>query len=175
MNLIIILTAISLSMDTFSLSLIYGTLNLNKKDKILLSTIVGIYHFIMPLLGLHIGNLIFNLILINTNYIVSIILSVIGIQMILSKNDEEIKEMKKIEYLFFGLAVSIDSFTVGITLTNLTKNIYFSSLIFSLTSFIFTLIGLHIGNKIERLVGKLATIIGGAVLILIGLSFVIKM
>lgn len=40
---VIILIAISLSMDAFSLSLAYGTLNLCKKDVIKLATTVGLY------------------------------------------------------------------------------------------------------------------------------------
>ena len=52
----IFLIAVSLSMDAFSLALIYGTQGITKKDKVLLSLIVGIYHFIMPLIGVTIGN-----------------------------------------------------------------------------------------------------------------------
>lgn len=45
-------------MDAFSLALIYGTQGITKKHKILLSLIVGIYHFIMPLIGVAIGTVI---------------------------------------------------------------------------------------------------------------------
>ena len=49
MNLFLLfIIAISLSMDAFSLSLAYGTLDINKKEIITLSIIVGIYHFFMP-------------------------------------------------------------------------------------------------------------------------------
>ena len=54
--LIVILVAISLSMDAFSLSLAYGTLDLERKNINLLSLIVGAYHFIMPLLGMWFAN-----------------------------------------------------------------------------------------------------------------------
>ena len=47
-------------MDAFSLALIYGTQGITKKNKILLSLIVGIYHFIMPLIGVAIGTVITN-------------------------------------------------------------------------------------------------------------------
>ena len=59
MHALIILTiAISLSMDAFSLSLIYGTLNLKPRMQKLMSIMVGIFHFLMPLLGYQIGELI---------------------------------------------------------------------------------------------------------------------
>ena len=55
---LVILMAISLSMDAFSLSLVYGTFGIDKKNKILLSLIVGCFHFVMPLFGMFIGDLI---------------------------------------------------------------------------------------------------------------------
>ena len=60
-----ILVGISLSMDAFSLSLAYGTINLNKRQKLTLSLIVGAYHFIMPLIGLFFGSVIEKYIIIN--------------------------------------------------------------------------------------------------------------
>ena len=55
-------------MDAFSLSLAYGTINLRKKEIILLSLIVGIYHFIMPILGMNVGIYISKFININSIY-----------------------------------------------------------------------------------------------------------
>ncbi len=75
MNIILIfIIAISLSMDAFSLSLAYGTINLNKKEINILSIIVGIYHFFMPILGMFIGTFITNFIHVGEN-IISIIKS----------------------------------------------------------------------------------------------------
>ena len=82
--LTIFLIAISLSMDAFSLALIYGMSNLNSKDKIILSLIVGIYHFIMPLIGLEFGFLISKINFISIDIIASIILVYIGIDLIIS-------------------------------------------------------------------------------------------
>ena len=56
--LTILLIAISLSMDAFSLALVYGLLIYSKKRKLLLSIIVGIYHFFMPLIGMLFGNIL---------------------------------------------------------------------------------------------------------------------
>ena len=66
----IFLIAVSLSMDAFSLALIYGTQAISKKGKILLSIIVGLYHFIMPQIGNIIGKIILNILPIKTNIIV---------------------------------------------------------------------------------------------------------
>lgn len=125
----IFLIAVSLSMDAFSLALIYGTQGIAKKDKLLLSLIVGVYHFIMPLIGVIIGNLITSKILINTNILVGIILSLIAVEMIISSFKETNNKFLLTfpSYLIFGLSVSIDSLTTGIGLSLITKNCIFSS------------------------------------------------
>ena len=58
---LVILMAISLSMDAFSLALVYGTFGIDRKNKIILSLIVGCFHFVMPLFGMFIGDLILSL------------------------------------------------------------------------------------------------------------------
>ena len=176
MNIItVFLIAVSLSMDAFSLSLVYGTGGIDKKDKILLSIIVGTYHFIMPILGLLIGNIIINLIHFNPKFVVGIILILIAAEMIISslKGKEEKMLFSLIGYIIFGLSVSIDSLTTGIGLSTITNKYILSSLIFAVTSFSFTLLGLNIGNKINIKYGKISTIVGGIILLIIGIFYMI--
>lgn len=171
-NSIIYLIAISLSMDAFSLSLAYGTLNLEKSKIWKLSIIVGSYHFIMPIIGLLTGHYIYKIIPINPNIIVFIVLLIIGIQMIIeSFKEEEIHILKKYEMIMFGLAVSIDSFTVGIGIKQITNNTFSTAIVFSITSSIFTYLGLYLGKIVNNKIGKISTIIGAIILILIGISY----
>ena len=177
MNIILIfIIAVSLSMDAFSLSLAYGTISMSKKEIRLLSIIVGIYHFFMPIFGMLIGKFIFNIMHISGDLIVLIIFSFIGINMIIEslKKEEKVKKMKLGEMILFGLAVSIDSFSLGIGINNISDNFIMCSSIFSITSFMFTYIGLKLGNKLNQLIGKIATIVGGVVLILFGIIYIIK-
>lgn len=166
----IILLAISLSMDAFSLAILYGTLNLTKKDIYLLSFTVGVFHFIMP----NIGNLLGKILNINSNILVTIILSIISFQMIFNRKEEEIHVLKLKEKLAFSFAVSLDSFSVGILFNTITNNYILSSLIISFTSFIFTNIGLNIGKKVNEKLGKYSTIIGGVFLFILALTYLFK-
>ena len=174
--ILIFIVAISLSMDAFSLSLAYGTISLSKKEINLLSIIVGTYHFFMPILGMLFGKFITNIVHIGGDLIVLLIFSFIGINMIIEsfKEEKNINKMKLSEMILFGLAVSIDSFSIGIGINNISNNFILCSLIFSITSFLFTYIGLLIGNKLNQLVGKISTTIGGFILILIGIIYFIK-
>lgn len=175
MNIILVfLIAISLSMDAFSLSLAYGTISLSKNDIKLLSVIVGAYHFLMPILGMLIGNFILNVLKINDNLLVFVIFLFIGISMLIEsfKKGEKVKKLKITEMILFGLAVSIDSFSIGIGLNAISNNFLICSIIFSITSFIFTYIGLVLGNKLNQLIGKVATFIGGITLIILGIIYI---
>ena len=177
MNIILIfIIAISLSMDAFSLSLAYGTINLTKREINTLSIIVGIYHFFMPIFGMLIGSYITKFVHVGQDLIILIVFSLIGINMILEsrKEQETVKYMKLGEMLLFGLAVSIDSFSVGIGINNISNNFIMCSSVFSITSFTFTYIGLKLGKKLNLLIGRFATLIGGISLILLGVFYVIK-
>lgn len=173
--IMVIIIAISLSMDAFSLSLAYGTLNLDKKVIRLLSLIVGTYHFFMPLIGMWIGNKILEFLPIQPDTVVFLVLLVIGIEMIIEsfKETRAIHFMKFSELLFFGLAVSLDSFSVGLGLHAIYSKPIICSVIFSITSFLFTYVGLYLGKKINNMVGHISTRIGGIFLILIGIFYLI--
>lgn len=175
MVLLVLLVAVSLSMDTFSLSLVYGTLNMIKKQKYTLSMIVGIFHFFMPLIGMFIGSYILSFIKINPEIVVGIILIFIGFQMFIEtlKEEIEIKGLKIIDFILFAFAVSIDSFSVGISLKTIYENYLFSVSSFAICSFLFTWFGLAIGNKVQKSLGKYATMIGGIILVIVGMFYIL--
>ncbi len=170
----IILIAISLSMDAFSLALAYGLYGMNSKEKFWLSMTVGIYHFIMPLIGLTFGSLLKELNL-NLNIIATIILIYIGIDLIITSFKE--KDTLKISvsgFLLFGLSVSLDSLSLGIGLPAITKNYFISAIMFSVTSFFFTYIGLISGYVIGKKIGEYSKIMGGIILIIIAIIMFIS-
>ena len=171
--MVILVIAISLSMDAFSLSLAYGTLNLEKRNIRTLSLIVGLYHFFMPLLGLWIGTLLLHIVPVDPDVIVFFVLTFIGLQMLIEsfKKEEIARYMSIGELLLFGLAVSIDSFSVGIGLKVITNRYIICSIIFSVTSFFFTYLGLLLGKKINNMLGKISTILGGSILMLLGFLY----
>lgn len=172
--MLIFFLAVSLSMDACSLSLAYGFKN--KRELKPLPLIVGLFHFVMPLLGCFIGDVVISLFNFNTNFLMVILFSIIGVGMIIdSFNDDKISEINSIfDMLIFAFAVSMDSFILGVSLRNITNHIFVSSIIFCVISAIFTFIGLKFGEFIGRKIGKYADIIGGILIILLGISNVFK-
>lgn len=173
MHLISVITiAVGLSMDAFSLAILYGTLNFDKRKTLSLAGSVGLFHFFMPLLGNLVGLFLLKILPISPNIVVGIIFMAISIQMLISVfKEEEIVDLKGIfAIIVFAFTVSIDSFTVGIGLPAICDNKFLAVSIFSITSFLFTYTGLRIGSKLTEKFGKFSTLLGSIVLLC--LSFV---
>ena len=169
----IILVAIGLSMDAFSLSILYGTLGFTKRRVIGLSVVVGIFHFFMPLIGSMVGSALLIFLPVDQDLIVGIIFMVIAIQMFCSTSkEEEIMNIVGIgSLLLFGFTVSIDSFSVGIGLSAISSNYLLVVSIFSIISTTFTFLGLMIGNKMNDKFGKVSTWIGSIILIVLAIIY----
>ena len=127
----------------------------------------------MPLIGVIIGNLITSKILINTNILVGIILSLIAVEMIIS-SFKETNNKFLLTFPSYLISVSIDSLTTGIGLSLITKNCIFSSTVFCVTSMLFTYLGLNLGDTLNRKYGKISTILGGMVLFILGFLYILK-
>ena len=91
-----------------------------------------------------------------------------------SKKEKDISLLNFPQMILFGLAVSIDSFSIGIGLNGITNNYILSSIIFSSISCFFTFAGLKLGKYINDKIGKLSTIIGGIILMILGLLYLLK-
>ena len=169
---VIFMLAVGLSMDAFSLSLIYGTLELSKKRCRQMSIIVGIFHFIMPILGYQIGELILRFIKINPDILVGIIFIILGLEMILSLKKEDIKLLTSlISVIIFAFTVSIDSFSIGACFGFSNSKILLPCFIFSITSGLFTYLGVILGKKLSTKFGNITVVIGSLILITLGLTY----
>lgn len=171
----LIILGLSLSIDAFSLSLTYGLLNIPKKTILTMSLSVGVFHFVMPILGIKLGNIITDTLNINSKTILIVILVLILIEMIKSMK-EETKEhnLSLINVILFSLLVSFDSFTLGIGLNYITNRLLLAPLIFSIISSIFTFLGFTLGKYISTRVNYRIKLIGIVLFITILMYFLCK-
>lgn len=172
--LMVFIVAVSLSMDAFSLALIYGTLSFSKKMIYRTSIMVGLFHFFMPLCGFLCGNLLSTFFSFQADLLVGIIFIILSIQMMVSIfRQEEVDILSTfLSYLLFSFTVSIDSFSVGIGMGSLGSPIFLSCIIFSVVSFLFTFIGLLFGKHLASKFGRYSTILGSVVLFWLGIFYV---
>ena len=173
MSLIYFFTGIGLSMDAFSLSLSLGTTNPNKMIIIKTSIIVGLFHFIMPLLGYFIGNS-FRFRISNINIITFILFIILSIEMYKSKDEDNTSILNNITILLIAFSVSIDAFTVGIAFGLNNELITISSLIFSIVSTFFTYLGLSLGKILKNKYKKLSTYLGIILLLIVAFKYLLN-
>ena len=161
-------------MDAFSISLSLGTKNPSKQIIIITSLFVGIFHFLMPIIGYHLGNIIVSKLFI-TKYLTSIIFLVLALEMLLTKEQEEKpKVLNLISILIIALTVSIDSLTVGMALAIEKENIFFGACIFSLVSTLFTYLGLTLGKKISHKNKEISKYIAIIILLLVSIKYFVS-
>lgn len=174
--LTILLIAVTLSMDTFSLSMAYGMLNLKNKLIRIISIMVGIFHFFMPLLGNYLGELILSMIPFNASLIIGSVFLCLALQLLFSlfKKEELVPLNNFISIILFAFTVSLDSFSVGIGLNAISEKHFYCSLIFMTVSFLFTYFGLKAGSKLNNIIGNKAQLVGVILLFLLSINYILK-
>lgn len=170
--LILLTIAIALSMDTFSLALSLGTLNLPKKVHTLFPILVGIFHFVFPILGSIIGNKFLSIFMFSSQKLLGLIFLFLFLKLLfdLQKKEELNISVTKTSLIFLAISVSLDSFTTGIGLKAITPSYILPSLIFLIVSSVFTFLGLLIGQKANDSLGNIANYFGLAILLILALS-----
>ncbi|HEY8419863.1 MAG TPA: manganese efflux pump MntP family protein [Clostridia bacterium] len=178
--LTVVLIGISLSMDAAAAAAASGACSCCKKGVLGLkcASLFAVFQGAMTLAGYLLGALFIEYVSIIDHWIAFGLLGFIGGKMIIDafSNDDQ----KVIDYssnkvlLILAVATSIDAFAVGMGLTVENLNIYISSLIIALVTFVICLISSKIGNRLGEKFEKRALIIGGILLIAIGLKILIE-
>jgi len=179
MNIIeIIFIGVGLASDACSVSICKG-LCMNKLSiykMIVISLWFSIFQFIMPLIGYYFGNYIGSNIKVYSHIICFILLVLLGINMIRESNsiENDITDSISIKEMFIlSIVTSIDALSVGITFSLLSLNIFISCLIIFIVTFILSCIGIKVGYKFGSKYKSKAQIIGGLILVIIGIKFII--
>lgn len=172
----IILSGIALAMDAFAVSICKGlTLKKMEISKALICGIYfGIFQALMPLIGYFIGKSFITFIESFDHWIAFAILAIIGINMIresFSKEEVDPNFSAK-AMLILALATSIDALTMGLSfsMVDLRVNIFVAVTIIGVITFVLSGLGVFIGNIFGSRFNKVAQIIGGVCLVLIGVK-----
>jgi len=173
--------AIALSMDSFAVSVANGLCvnNLSKLKSIKIALFLAFFQAFAPVLGFFLGSGIEKYLSNIDHWIAFVLLSFIGIHMIyesISKKESknECYDLSNWGLLMQSVGTSIDAFIVGISFALLEVNMNLAVGIIFATTFIFSIFGIQLGKKIGKRYGKLAAIIGGLILIIIGLKILIE-
>ena len=182
MNFLTILSlAIALSMDAFSVSICKGltTKKFSWKMALTCGLWFGFFQALMPVIGYFLGEQFEQYITTVDHWIAFGLLFLIGANMIREaiwgRDDQENNGALDFRtMLLLAIATSIDALAVGISFACIQVKIWSSVLIIGLTTFLFSVMGVKIGNVFGSKFEKSAGIVGGIILILIGLKILLE-
>ncbi|MEC5424457.1 manganese efflux pump MntP family protein [Virgibacillus sp. C22-A2] len=167
--------AIALGLDAFSVSLGLGMQRMRLKRVAIIGLTIGLFHLIMPFIGIVLGQVISGKIGHLTTLVGGMLLIGIGSQMLFSSFNY--KSMKIIQPIGAGLfllafSVSIDGFSVGLGLGISGVKTALALFLFAVVSTLLAWAGMFIGRKVHGLLGAYSEILGGSILIAFGLTIV---
>lgn len=177
----VFLIIIALCLDIFAVSISIGSAveSLKLKEKFRIASIFTIFHSLFPLIGWLGGMSISSEIDIYDHWISLILLTIIGGKMV----HESFKEgesrtfnpMKTPILIGVAVATSVDALVVGLTLAFMEVNIWITIGLLALSTFIISVFGIKLGNKIIKTVStKYIDFVGGLILIGIGVKIFIE-
>lgn len=190
--LTIVLVAIVLGLDAFSLSMGMGLKGVSRGYEIKFAGTVGILHVIMPLLGLHIGLAAGKFLGVWAARLGAAILVYIAADFFIKgyretrprtyklnearellKNDNHSRHSGIISILILGISVSMDALTVGFSLGTFKMPVFLTVLIMGIVAGSMTIMGFIGGRLFNRLIGSYAQMAGGIILFALALKLVI--
>ena len=185
----ILLIGIGLSMDAFSVSISKGLTTKKFSWKVALTCGLwfGFFQALMPVIGYFLGAQFEQFITSVDHWIAFGLLFLIGANLIreaLSKKTENGERgtenlplstfRSQLQMFPLAIATSIDALAVGISFACIQVRIWSAILIIGVTTFLFSILGVKIGNVFGSRFEKGAGILGGIILILIGLKILLE-
>ncbi|GAB3044852.1 manganese efflux pump MntP [Virgibacillus ainsalahensis] len=168
----LLIMATALGADAFSVSLGLGMQQLRLKRIALIGIVIGLMHVLMPFVGIILGQVISTQIGQFTTLAGGLLLFGIGAQMFFSAFHQGSKKMVEpvgIGLFLLAFSVSIDSFSVGLSLGISGVKIVLALFLFGAASTILTWCGMMLGRKVHGLLGAYSELLGGSILCGFGL------
>ncbi|WP_150270610.1 manganese efflux pump MntP family protein [Paenibacillus tepidiphilus] len=175
----IAIMAVALGMDAFSLGVGIGMKGIRLLHVLQLGLFIAVFHVVMPLLGLVTGSYVGHLLGRVTAFAAGGLLVLLGGHMIYnsfradhSKGGPPLDHRTIWGMLLISLSVSVDSFSVGVSLGMVVSNIVLTVLAFGACGGLMSVTGLLLGRRVSRGLGDYSEALGGAILLAFGLLFI---
>ena len=176
----LLLIAIGLSMDAFSVSICKGltTREFSWRMALVCGLWFGGFQALMPTIGYFLGAQFQEMIEAYDHWIVFGLLFLIGANLIREaiwgKEEEQDGSLGFKTMFLLAIATSIDALAVGVSFACIQVKLWSSVIIIGITTFLFSVLGVKIGNVFGSKYERSAGIIGGIILILIGLKILLE-
>lgn len=196
----VLLIAVGLAMDAFAVSVSTGmtVCDFNRRHNLKMSLLFGVFQFIMPVAGFFGATKFRSYIESFDHWIAFFLLLLIGGKMLWeafgAHSDKTVLEnaidcpinpdspgpgkkgqmaadlLTVRRLLILAVATSIDALAVGVSMAFLQIEIWWPAILIGVVAFLFSYAGGAIGSRIGPILGKIAEIAGGLILIGIGIK-----
>lgn len=178
----LLVTAIALSMDAFAVAVGKGLSvgRIRPKHWLITGAYFGGFQALMPLIGFALASTFARYIRSFDHWIAFLLMAMIGGNMLreaFGKEEEEDSVNDSFAFktmLPLAIATSIDALAAGVSFAVTGANIWFAILFIGITTFLFSAVGVKIGNVFGTKYKSKAEAVGGLILILMGLKILIE-
>lgn len=176
----LIVTAIALSMDAFAVSISKGlsVQKIRPKHGLIVGAYFGGFQALMPLLGWLLASSFAEYIRKFDHWIACVLLVLIGANMIreaLSHEEEKLNDSFGFKTMLpLAVATSIDALATGVTFAMTGTDIWLAIAVTGVTTFLFSAVGLKIGNLFGSKYKSKAELVGGIILVLMGIKILVE-
>lgn len=175
----IVFIALALSIDAFAVSVAAaatGRIN-GRRAAFRLSFHFGLFQFLMPVLGWAAGTTLEPVVRSFDHWVAFGLLTAVGVRMLRSDPGGGDRApgrdpSRGLALVALSTAVSIDALAVGLTLAMLRVSVWGPSVVVGVVTAAAALLGIHLGSRLRVKIGRIAEVIGGAILILIGVNII---
>ncbi|NOU95025.1 manganese efflux pump [Paenibacillus sp. LMG 31456] len=173
----LLIMAVALGLDALSLGIGIGMRGIRKLHIIQLSLLIALFHMLMPLVGMFTGGYVGSLLGGVATKAGGILLVLLGVHMVYSSLKGE--AARSIDHnttwgmVLFALSVSIDSFSVGVSLGMFAGDRFLTVVLFGAVGGLMSIIGLMLGRRLGRWIGEYGEAMGGVILLAFGINFLL--
>lgn len=172
----VLIMAVALGLDAFSLGIGVGMRGIRLRHVLGTSMMIAFFHMLMPLLGLLAGRYVGTLLGQVTGPAAGGLLILLGGHMIWNSFHKEesppIHHTTLLGMLLFSLSVSIDSFSVGVSLGMFVNDTLLIVATFGVIGGLMSIVGLMLGRQAANRLGEFGEMAGGIILLAFGLMFI---
>jgi putative Mn2+ efflux pump MntP len=170
----ILLLAFGLAADAFAVSVSAGSTGatMGSRAMIRLSFHLGLFQFLMPVIGWLAGLSIQQYVLPYEQWIAFGLLLGVGLRMVYSAADDshaaQPDPSRGALLVVFSVATSLDALAIGMSLALMQVSIWYPAVVIGIVTGMTSFAGMLLGRKFSKKLGRRATIAGGIILIFIG-------
>lgn len=173
----IVLMAVALGLDALSMGLGIGMKGIRKRDILTISLIIAFFHIVMPLAGMLMGGYVGKLLGQVATVGGGILLILLGAHMVYhslkGSENRSLNHRSVGGMTMYAFSVSIDSFSVGVSLGMFSGDPALTVLTFGAVAGLMAMTGLLLGSRVAGWIGEYGEALGGVILLAFGIRFLI--